>query len=275
MPRLVKGAKWAYGWVVVGPQGRLPIPEEAWREFGFLPGTEAVFLPGSRRSGGFSISTPDLMAVVSRRMEGSELSVLGCSTFGEDRCVILPDQVVTRPGDRLLVVHGSRYGLGFVACGPIFEEAKKHPGDLQVFGRRRRIPRKGSCEADEAGGARGPCASGCPVGSGAHPVLTVDRNLGQPATLTKVRKYLSIWPAGVGDGQNDAHPGLLCGSPWQVVLQRGCLTAADGQKRFRDISGAHDPSSCVRQGASRKWKRKKCCSSAPATRLAARWPKPS
>jgi hypothetical protein len=58
MPRLVKGAKWTYGWVVVGPAGEMTIPPEAWREFGFQAGDEAVFLPGSRRSGGFSISTP-------------------------------------------------------------------------------------------------------------------------------------------------------------------------------------------------------------------------
>ena len=61
MPRLVKGAKWTYGWVVVGPTRRIVIPPEAWRAFGFQAGGEAVFLPGSRRSGGFSLSTPGLV----------------------------------------------------------------------------------------------------------------------------------------------------------------------------------------------------------------------
>ena len=64
MPRLVKGGKWTYGWVVIGPEGEITIPPEAWREFGFQAGDEAVFIPGSRRSGGFAISTPELMAVV-------------------------------------------------------------------------------------------------------------------------------------------------------------------------------------------------------------------
>jgi hypothetical protein len=35
MPRLVKGAKWVYGWVVIGPHGEVAIPPQAWCEFGF------------------------------------------------------------------------------------------------------------------------------------------------------------------------------------------------------------------------------------------------
>jgi hypothetical protein len=35
--------------------------------------------------------------------------------------------VGVRPGDKLLTVRGSCYGLGFVAKGPIYEEALQHP----------------------------------------------------------------------------------------------------------------------------------------------------
>ena len=38
MPRLVKGAKWTYGWVIVGPAREITIPPDAWREFGFQTG---------------------------------------------------------------------------------------------------------------------------------------------------------------------------------------------------------------------------------------------
>jgi len=65
MPGLVKGGKWVYGWVVIGPEGEITIPPEAWREFGFQAGGEAVFTPGSRRSGRFGSSTPELMGEVS------------------------------------------------------------------------------------------------------------------------------------------------------------------------------------------------------------------
>ena len=44
-----------------------------------------------------------------------------------------PPEVDVKPGERLLAVRGSRYGLGFVARGPIYEEAlKRH--ELECFG---------------------------------------------------------------------------------------------------------------------------------------------
>jgi hypothetical protein len=131
---LVKGGKWIYGWVVVSPEREVVIPPDAWREFGFQGGGEAVFAPGSRRSSGFAVSTPGLMAKVSERLEGATLRVLGQGCFSEDGKVLLPPEVDVQPGDRLLAVRDSRYGLGFAVQGPIYEEALKHPDKLQVFG---------------------------------------------------------------------------------------------------------------------------------------------
>jgi hypothetical protein len=132
MPRLVKGGKWTYGWVVIGPEGEITIPPQAWHEFGFQVGGEAVFTPGSRRSGGFAISTPELMAEVTERLEGAAMRVLARGRFAEDGQVTVPPEVGVKPDGRLLAVRGSRYGLGFVAQGPIYEEALKHP-ELEVF----------------------------------------------------------------------------------------------------------------------------------------------
>jgi hypothetical protein len=132
MPRLVKGAKWTYGWVVIGPDSEIVIPPEAWREFGFQAGDEMVFTPGSRRSGGFAVSRPELMAEVGEKMGGAELRELARGRF-EDGWVMVPPEVGVKPGDKLLTVRGSRYGLGFVAKGPIYEEAVKHP-ELECFG---------------------------------------------------------------------------------------------------------------------------------------------
>jgi len=132
MPRLVKGGKWVYGWVVIGSEGEITIPPQAWRAFGFHAGDEAVFTPGSRRSGGFAISTPELMAEVTERLEGATMRVLARGRFAEGGRVTVPPEVGVRPGDRLLAVRGSRYGLGFLAQGPIYEEALKHP-ELEVF----------------------------------------------------------------------------------------------------------------------------------------------
>jgi hypothetical protein len=118
--------------VVVGRRGEITIPPAAWREFGFQAGKEAVFLRGSRRSGGFAISTPGLMSEVSGRLAGATLRVVARGQL-DAGCIVLPQQVGVQPGDRLLAVRGSRYGLGFVAGGPIYAEAQKHP-ELQVFG---------------------------------------------------------------------------------------------------------------------------------------------
>lgn len=132
MPRLVKGGKWVYGWVVVGLEGEITIPPEAWREFGFQARGEAIFIPGSRRSGGFGVSTPGLMAEVREKMAGAGLRELGRGRFENGR-VTAPPEVGVKPGGRLLAVRGSRYGLGFVAEGPIYNEALKHT-NIRVFG---------------------------------------------------------------------------------------------------------------------------------------------
>ena len=131
MPRLVKGAKWTFGWAVVGPEREIAIPPEAWDEYGFQPGDEAIFTPGSRKSGGFGISTSALMAEAREKMGGDGLHALGWDRFREGR-VVVPPEVNAKPGDRLLTVRGSCYGLGFIARGPIYEEALKHP-ELEVF----------------------------------------------------------------------------------------------------------------------------------------------
>ena len=125
MPQLVKGGKWVFGWVTVSPRGVLEIPPEAWIEYGFQPGEEAIFLPGSRTSGGFGLSTPRLMA---RGASPMETRALARSRLDKDGKVKLPPQLGLQPGVRLLVVRGSGRALGFVARGPIYEEAQKHPG---------------------------------------------------------------------------------------------------------------------------------------------------
>ena len=130
LPQLVKGGKWVFGWVIVGPAGELPIPPEAWDEYRFQVGDEVTFLPGSRRSGGFGLSHPRLMA---ERPGPLEVRALARGRIEEGRWVLVPASVGVQPGDRLLAVRGSGRALGFVARGPIYEEALQHP-ELACFG---------------------------------------------------------------------------------------------------------------------------------------------
>ena len=136
MPRLVKGAKWTYGWVVVGPRLEIAIPPEAWQEYGFESGHAAIFLPASQRSGGFAISTLQRIKQASERLKGGALGELGQGQFAKGGRISVPAEVAaqtgTQAGDRLLTVRGSCYGLGFVARGPIYEQALNHP-ELEVF----------------------------------------------------------------------------------------------------------------------------------------------
>jgi hypothetical protein len=122
MPRLAKGGKWVYGWIVVGPQREITIPPEAHREYAFQAGDQVIFLQGSRRSGGFSIGIPTQMTISLGKR------VLGRSRIGENGQVVVP----TEADVRLVAVRGIRYALGLVAQGPIYEVAVGHP-ELEVF----------------------------------------------------------------------------------------------------------------------------------------------
>ena len=124
MPQLVKGGKWVFGWVIVGPAGELSIPPDAWDEYRFQVGDEVTFLPGSRRSGGFGLSHPRLMDDASGPLAARTLAR---GRIEEGRWVLVPAVVAVQPGDRLLAVRGSGRALGFVTRGPIYEEALRHP----------------------------------------------------------------------------------------------------------------------------------------------------
>jgi len=132
LPQLVKGAKWCFGWVVVTPMLRLVIPPEAWDEYGFQFGEDALFIPGSQRSGGYGLSSPQLFSKYSDSISlglSNRLLAKGC--FGNG-VVFLPLELKLKPGERLLVVRGSGLALGLLNKGLIYAEACKHP-DLEVF----------------------------------------------------------------------------------------------------------------------------------------------
>jgi hypothetical protein len=134
MPQLVTGGKWVFGWVIVGTGRELAIPPEAWEEYQFQVGDEVAFLPGSQRSGGFGIGPSRLLAgmpapLLARALARGHVDELGS--------VVAPATVGVQPSDRLLAVRGSGRALGFVAHGPIYEEALEHP-ELACFGQEAR-----------------------------------------------------------------------------------------------------------------------------------------
>jgi hypothetical protein len=124
MPQLVRGGKWVFGWVIVGSQGELAIPPATRVEYGFQAGEQATFLPGSRTSGRFGLTMPRLLA---RAAAPLQVRALAQCPIGEEGQIVMPAAVGVRPGDRLLAVRGSGHALGFVARGPIYDEALQHP----------------------------------------------------------------------------------------------------------------------------------------------------
>ncbi len=126
MPQLAKGGKWVFGWVVVSPQGEITIPPEAYREYGFQAGEQVILMRGSRSSGGFSVGRVDRVPSLLRKR------ALAQAQMGEQGQVAVPPESGAQPGERLLVVRGSGLALGFLAQGPIYEEALKHP-ELVTF----------------------------------------------------------------------------------------------------------------------------------------------
>jgi hypothetical protein len=129
MPQLVKGGKWVFGWVIVGPQGEIQIPPEAYTEYGFQTDEQVLLLRGSKTSGGFSIGRRETLAQAKANLSQH---ALGQGVVGQGGQIVLPPEVEVKPGDRLLVGRGSGLALGFIRQGPIYEEALKHP-EIEVF----------------------------------------------------------------------------------------------------------------------------------------------
>jgi len=145
----VKGGKHAYGWSEVSATGKVAVHSEALAEYNLAAPCKVFLLSGSKRSGGFAVTTSSLLenSVLSRRLaknprlasfqlpEGEAVTVAGKPycwvTLNTDGCITVPlktlNQYGVHAGDHLLSVRGSCFALAFCVKGPIIEEAKKHP----------------------------------------------------------------------------------------------------------------------------------------------------
>jgi bifunctional DNA-binding transcriptional regulator/antitoxin component of YhaV-PrlF toxin-antitoxin module len=154
MPQLVKGGKYVYGWCQVGDTGRISIPPEAMDEYGLKEHDKVILMSGSRRSGGFAVTTPRLLsgsplsAVLDRfprlrtfQMPEARVIRAGGGSYcwtsiEEGGYITLPQETLWEyevvPGDRLLAVRGSGLALGFARKGPIVDQAVTH-SEIETF----------------------------------------------------------------------------------------------------------------------------------------------
>jgi bifunctional DNA-binding transcriptional regulator/antitoxin component of YhaV-PrlF toxin-antitoxin module len=154
MPQLVRGGKYVYGWSPVSDGGKITIPPEAMKEYGLKEHDRVIIMSGSRRSGGFAVTTPALLAgsplsaVLQRfprlrtfqmpearvvRVEGRPFC---WASIEEGGYLTLPEETLREyeiiPGDRLLTVRGTALALGFARTGPLVDEALTHAA-IDVF----------------------------------------------------------------------------------------------------------------------------------------------
>ncbi|HUW95768.1 MAG TPA: AbrB/MazE/SpoVT family DNA-binding domain-containing protein [Anaerolineae bacterium] len=154
MPQLDRGGKYVFGWSKVSDKGRIFIPQEARDEYGLKQWEKVIVMSGSRRSGGFAVTTPGLLggsplAAALRRFprlrtfqmpEARVVRVEGRSfcwtSIEEDGSITLPEETLREyeivPGDRLLAVRGSGLALGFALKGPLVDEALTH-AEIELF----------------------------------------------------------------------------------------------------------------------------------------------
>jgi bifunctional DNA-binding transcriptional regulator/antitoxin component of YhaV-PrlF toxin-antitoxin module len=154
MPRLVKGGKFIYGVSKIDAAGTIVVPPPAMEEYGFREGDRVILMNGSRRSGGFGLTRVNLLekshlVVLVKALpelvnfQIPELNVI--SNWGRlfswtvirgGGCIVLSPEVLSgyslEAGDLLVVGKGSGLAIGFIARGPIFEEAMRHP-ELELF----------------------------------------------------------------------------------------------------------------------------------------------
>jgi bifunctional DNA-binding transcriptional regulator/antitoxin component of YhaV-PrlF toxin-antitoxin module len=154
MPQIVKGGKYIYGWSKVNERGKIKIPKEAMEEYGFHDGEKVILMTGSRRSGGFGITTKNrlkntqLFSMLNRLPELKNFQIpKGKIIRNRDRSfcwtlieeggyIFLPIDTLKeygiKIGDKILSGRGSNLAIGFIVKGPIIEEALKHP-ELKIF----------------------------------------------------------------------------------------------------------------------------------------------
>ncbi len=154
MPQLVKGGKYVFGWTIVRINRDIFIPDEAYLEYGFINDEKAILMSGSKKSGGFGLSSKRLLAdtpignlltkypdLLNYKINEGAIKKINNRIFSwvnikKEKSIKLTENLLDafniKINKKLLVARGSGLALGFITSGPIYEEAKKHP-EILIF----------------------------------------------------------------------------------------------------------------------------------------------
>ncbi|MFW9937586.1 MAG: hypothetical protein ACFFD5_08045 [Candidatus Thorarchaeota archaeon] len=149
MPQLVKGGKYIFGWTIIKENRKIIIPEEAYFEYKFDKDKNGILISGSKASGGFGLSSKRLMEkspigkllepfaeLTKYQLKEGEIVKIkekkySWTTIFKDKSFMISESALKsfkiKINQKLLVGRGSGLALAFIAKGPIYEEARKHP----------------------------------------------------------------------------------------------------------------------------------------------------
>ena len=154
MPQIVKGGKYLFGWSKIGNEGKIRIPPEAFEEYNLKQDKFCILFSGSKTSGGFGLSSVRILknSIMNEVLEKNpslanyempEGAIIESNNkkfcwlvIHKDRSIYIPPETLKAFGfeqnDLLLSGRGSHLAIGFIAKGPIYNEAKNHP-EIEVF----------------------------------------------------------------------------------------------------------------------------------------------
>ncbi|MFX1594474.1 MAG: hypothetical protein ACFFBK_00255 [Promethearchaeota archaeon] len=154
MPQLIKGGKYIFGWSKVGRKGKIKIPPKAYEDYNLKMDKYAIVFSGSKTSGGFGLSSVRILkntmmkeileqntTLANYETQEGEIIKFKNKKYSwvkirEDGTINLSKRTLKafeiNYNDFLLSGRGSGLAIGFIAKGPIFNEAKKHP-EIEIF----------------------------------------------------------------------------------------------------------------------------------------------
>ncbi|MFX0042668.1 MAG: hypothetical protein ACFE8L_07135 [Candidatus Hodarchaeota archaeon] len=154
MPQIVKGGKYLFGWSKLGNDGRIKIPPEAFEEYNLKQEKNCILFSGSKISGGFGLSSVHILknSIMNEVLKKNPLltnyeipegTIIEFNNkkycwiaIHDDNYIYLPQETLKafeiENSILLLSGRGSHLAIGFIAKGPIYNEAKNHP-EIEIF----------------------------------------------------------------------------------------------------------------------------------------------
>lgn len=156
MPQLTKGGKYIFGWSLIRQDGVIHLPPDALSEYGLTDATKVILISGSKTTGGFCVTSQDLLASsklkhILKDLPGLTVKrTVPAGTFlpykgrhyawvplAADGSIYLPEQALSflklKSGDRLMSIRSSDISFTMGVKGPLIEKGIAHSGEMEIY----------------------------------------------------------------------------------------------------------------------------------------------